>query len=95
MQPENVVEASEEEELVTRVDYDDEKNKKNYDIEKEQMKFGEDLRGTVMLKAKIENVALEDFKLLQVLGRGAFGKVYLSELKQNGERYAIKAIRKD
>jgi serine/threonine protein kinase len=45
------------------------------------MKFGEDLRGTVMLKAKIENVTLEDFKLLQVLGRGAFGKVYLSELK--------------
>lgn len=89
------MEASEEEELVTRVDYDDEKNKKNYDIEKEQMKFGEDLRGTVMLKAKIENVTLEDFKLLQVLGRGAFGKVYLSELKQNGERYAIKAIRKD
>ena len=59
------------------------------------MKFGEDLRGTVMLKAKIENVTLEDFKLLQVLGRGAFGKVSLSELKQNGERYAIKAIRKD
>jgi len=59
------------------------------------MKLDEELRGTVMLKAKIATVTLEDFKLLQVLGRGAFGKVYRSELKQNGERYAIKAIRKD
>jgi serum/glucocorticoid-regulated kinase 2 len=29
------------------------------------------------------------------LGRGAFGKVYLAELKQTGKEYAIKVIRKD
>ena len=38
---------------------------------------------------------LEDFKLLNVLGRGTFGKVYLSELTLNGKLYAIKSIRKD
>ena len=30
-----------------------------------------------------------------VLGRGAFGKVFLGELRQNKMLYAIKSIRKD
>ena len=30
-----------------------------------------------------------------VLGRGAFGKVFLAELKFNKKKYAIKSIRKD
>ena len=29
------------------------------------------------------------------MGRGAFGKVYLAELKKTGKEYAIKVIRKD
>lgn len=41
------------------------------------------------------NVKLEDFKLITVLGRGTFGKVYLAELSQNKKLYAIKSIRKD
>ena len=41
------------------------------------------------------NVKLEDFKLITVLGRGTFGKVYLAELAQNKNLYAIKSIRKD
>ena len=40
-------------------------------------------------------VKLEDFKLITVLGRGTFGKVYLAELKMNAQLYAIKSIRKD
>lgn len=30
---------------------------------------------------KEKNVKLEDFKLVVVLGRGTFGKVYLAELR--------------
>jgi serine/threonine protein kinase len=44
---------------------------------------------------KDTNVKLEDFKLVTVLGRGTFGKVYLAELRQNKLLYAIKSIRKD
>lgn len=33
--------------------------------------------------------------MLLVLGRGAFGKVYLAELKGTNINYAIKSIRKD
>ena len=44
---------------------------------------------------KDTNVKLEDFVLVMVLGRGTFGKVYLGELKQNKQLYAIKSIRKD
>ena len=41
------------------------------------------------------NVKLQDFKLVTVLGRGTFGKVYLAELAVNKKLYAIKSIRKD
>ena len=42
-----------------------------------------------------KEVKYEDFKLIMMLGRGTFGKVFLAELKQTGAMYAIKAIRKD
>ena len=44
---------------------------------------------------KATSVKLEDFKLITVLGRGTFGKVYLAELKLNKLLFAIKSIRKD
>ena len=44
---------------------------------------------------KASSVKLEDFKLITVLGRGTFGKVYLAELKLNKHLFAIKSIRKD
>jgi novel protein kinase C theta type len=43
----------------------------------------------------LAKVELKDFKLLKILGRGAFGKVFLAELSVNKELYAIKSIRKD
>jgi len=33
--------------------------------------------------------------MLMVLGRGAFGKVFLAKLQDDDTMYAIKAIRKD
>lgn len=47
------------------------------------------------LKKEFQKVELIDFNLLMVLGRGAFGKVFLGELNINKQLYAIKSIRKD
>lgn len=40
-------------------------------------------------------INLEDFEIISILGKGAFGKVYLTKMKENGKMYAIKTIRKD
>ena len=37
---------------------------------------------------------LSDFMLLQEIGGGAFGKVYLGKLRETGKFHAIKAIKK-
>lgn len=46
-----------------------------------------------------KELKFEDFELKLVLGRGAFGKVYLANLKMDkkdkGKLYAVKCIRKD
>ena len=62
----------------------------------------DEFKGTSMLKRKATlikkeeiEVKFEDFKMLMVLGRGAFGKVFLAELNHNKKLYAIKSIRKD
>lgn len=41
------------------------------------------------------NVKFEDFKIITLLGRGTFGKVFLAKLPGSDKQYAIKAIRKD
>jgi hypothetical protein len=46
-------------------------------------------------KKDIKEVQLEDFKLMKVLGRGAFGKVCLVEFSKNKELYAMKSLKKD
>ena len=43
----------------------------------------------------IDGVKLEDFKILKVLGRGAFGKVMLVEKKKTKELFAMKSLRKE
>lgn len=42
-----------------------------------------------------KEVKFDDFKMIMVIGRGAFGRVYLAELPGMSKLYAIKAIRKD
>ncbi len=46
-------------------------------------------------KGLVKDLTLEDFEIKHVLGKGTFGKVYLTKLKQTGDLYAIKSIRKD
>jgi serine/threonine protein kinase len=38
---------------------------------------------------------LEDFEVVSVLGKGAFGKVYLVQKKDTKDVYAMKSLRKD
>jgi len=49
---------------------------------------------TIYSKNKDRTVALDDFSLLKVLGRGAFGKVMLVKLKETGELFALKSMKK-
>ncbi|KAM6965128.1 serine/threonine-protein kinase N2-like isoform 2-T2 [Aplochiton taeniatus] len=41
-----------------------------------------------------QNIKMEDFKYISVLGRGHFGKVLLAEFNKTGKLYAIKALKK-
>lgn len=57
-----------------------------------------DLRSTTMLKSRStikKIITFNDFDFKMVLGRGTFGKVFLVELKENQQLYAVKSIRKD
>lgn len=53
---------------------------------------------TSIIFSKLEGVmeiCLEDFQILKILGRGAFGKVYLVQFKPTKEYYAMKSIKKE
>ena len=60
-----------------------------------------EFKGTSLVKRKTikkaneKEVEFTDFNLLMVLGRGAFGKVFLAELKTTKQLFAVKSIRKD
>ena len=61
----------------------------------------EDMRASVLVdgnptdEGKNAAPSLADFKMLVVLGKGTFGKVFLAEFNKNKKLYAIKVIRKD
>ena len=40
-------------------------------------------------------ISKQDFKILKVIGRGSFGKVYLVQKKDNDRLYAMKTLKKD
>ena len=40
-------------------------------------------------------VAFEDFVMINIIGKGTFGKVYLVQNKHTEQLYAMKSIRKD
>jgi serine/threonine protein kinase len=42
-----------------------------------------------------DDVKLEDFKIMKVLDKGSFGKVFLVIHKLSGQKYAMKRINKD
>ena len=41
------------------------------------------------------DVSIDDFKILKVIGRGSFGKVYLVQKKDSEEYFAMKTLKKD
>uniref|UniRef100_A0A804RA99 non-specific serine/threonine protein kinase n=1 Tax=Zea mays TaxID=4577 RepID=A0A804RA99_MAIZE len=47
------------------------------------------------VKKENEGVGLDDFEVLKLVGRGAFGKVYQVRKKGTSEIYAMKVMRKD
>mmetsp|Transcript_4066 Transcript_4066/g.6088 ORF Transcript_4066/g.6088 Transcript_4066/m.6088 type:complete len:129 (-) Transcript_4066:886-1272(-) len=75
---------------------DDDKKGSN-GISKEIMN---EIRNSVLVKKvdddpKASEPTLADFKMIIVLGKGTFGKVFLAEFQRNKQLYAIKVIRKD
>ena len=45
--------------------------------------------------ADVSKFTFDDFKILKLVGRGTFGKVYLVKNQKNGQVCAMKSIRKD
>jgi serine/threonine protein kinase len=41
-----------------------------------------------------DSVTLESFKILELIGKGSFGEVYLVELLKNKKLYAMKVLNK-
>lgn len=50
---------------------------------------------TYALTDQADQVTIDSFKLLKVIGRGSFGKVYLVQKRSTGEYFAMKTLKKD
>ena len=42
-----------------------------------------------------DKIALEEFQMISIVGRGTFGKVFLAYLPSSEKYYALKSMRKD
>ena len=49
----------------------------------------------IFKKVNKEDASLEDFKLMNIVGKGTFGKVFQCQHLPSGTIYAMKCIRKD
>ena len=103
-------EDEEDEELFDEFDLIDEKEVLDYESHikglnspdvlnreaKEMLSSGSSLiQGPSSSSAGEKNVVLNDFKILKVIDKGSFGKVFLVRLEKTGQLYAMKRIRKD
>ena len=57
------------------------------------------MRASEIIMGKNEELTIDDFKVVKLLGKGAFAKVYLAQLscqnvEDNGKYYAIKSVKK-
>ena len=48
-----------------------------------------------LLDGTADTIKIEDFKIMKVIGRGSFGKVYMVRKKSDGAIYAMKTLKKD
>ncbi|KAL7096005.1 hypothetical protein ACP275_10G057800 [Erythranthe tilingii] len=64
--------------------------------EEEQMNFLKDLerKETEYMRLKRNKISVDDFELLTIIGRGAFGEVRLCREKVTGNIYAMKKLKK-
>jgi len=70
--------------------------KKNKEGSDKQKLIERERTSTLYAKDKNDkNISIDDFNLLKVLGRGAFGKVMMVEKKDTKQIYAIKSLRKE
>ena len=52
-------------------------------------------KDSMQRKKSSSKLGVDDFQLIKVLGKGAFGKVYMVKRKTDGEIYAMKVLHKD
>ena len=68
--------------------------------EKEKERVSTNRRNTTVLyvndkkDSSSKSICIEDFELIKILGKGAFGKVILAQKRNNGKYYAIKILNK-
>ncbi|MGH0117221.1 UNVERIFIED_CONTAM: hypothetical protein FKN15_046142 [Acipenser sinensis] len=64
------------------------------DEEKKMRRSQHALKETEFLRLKRTRLGLDDFESLKIIGRGAFGEVWLVQKKDTGHIYAMKILRK-
>jgi len=67
---------------------------KNYYNERNLKKIEESKNTVTLISSDGKQLTENDFEIIRVLGRGAFGKVILTQKKDDGELYAVKIMNK-